>query len=126
LENLQLIPGLPEFQLAALQLIERGHIREDDPVSDYVPEFTDLIILDDITREDPSYTPAKEIVRVKHLLNSTAGLFYSLRTLDCNGQTLPYSSPHSKEDPIGEFFRLVKVSNMCLRRGDIDVAEFSG
>ncbi len=102
---------LPELQLAALQLIERGHLHEDDPVSDYVPEFTNLIVFDDITEEDPSYTPAKEIVRVKHLLNFTAGLYYSSRDVDCNGwQILPYSSPHNKEDPIGEFFRLLKVS----------------
>jgi CubicO group peptidase (beta-lactamase class C family) len=97
-------------------LIERGHLHEDDPVSDYVPEFTNLIVLDDITKEDPSHTPAKEIVRVKHLLNSTAGLFYSMRDLDCNGQTLPYSSPHSKEDPIGEFFRLLKVGKISVSK----------
>ncbi len=92
-------------------MIERGHLHEDDPVSDYVPEFTNLIVLDDITKGDPSYTPAKGIVRVKHLLNSTAGLFYSLRE-----RNLPYTSPHSKEDPIGEFFRLLKASKFSASK----------
>jgi len=96
-------------QLAALQLIERGCIQVDDPVSKYVPEFTNLIVLDDVMKADPSYTPAKEVVTVKHLLNFTCGLFYPWEEIVKGEMIVQYSSPHNKEDPIGEFFRLVRV-----------------
>jgi len=96
-------------QLAALQLIERGHIHVDDPVSKYVPEFTNLIVVDDVMKADPVYTPAKEIATVKHLLNFTCGLFYPPEEMARCEMIVQYSSPQNKEDPIGEFFRLVKV-----------------
>ena len=101
-------------QLAALQLIERGLLHVDDPVSKYVPEFTNLIVLDDVMKEEPSYTPAKEIVTVKHLLNFTCGLFYPLKYIVPGMQLVQYSAPHNKDDPIGEFFRLVKVRGFVL------------
>jgi len=94
--------------LAALQLIERGQLHRDDQVSDYLPQFTDLIVLDDVMKENPSYKPAKEVVRIKHLLSFTSGLSYPWKDINPERQISQYSSPHSKEDPIEEFFRLVK------------------
>ncbi len=98
------------LQLAALQLIERGQLHPDDPVSDYLPEFTNPIILDNIATDNPSFTPAKEVVRVKHLLNFTSGLNYPVQGGAPDKLPIPYVVPHSKEDPIGEFFKNVKVT----------------
>jgi hypothetical protein len=81
----------------------------EDAVSDYVPQFTNLIVLDDIMKEEPSYAPAKEIVRIKHLLNFTSGFHYPFKDVHPGKQLIQYSSPHNKDDPIGEFFRLAKV-----------------
>lgn len=85
----------------------------DDPVSKYVPEFANPIVLDDVTKANPSYTPAKEVVTIKHLLNFTCGLFYPWGGMALGKMIVQYSSPQNKEDPIGEFFRLVKVG-ICL------------
>lgn len=97
------------LQLAALQLIERGQLRLEDPVSDYLPEFTNPIVLDNVVTDNPSFTPAKEVVRVKHLLNFTSGLNYPVQGGAPDKLPIPYTVPHSKEDPIGEFFKTVKV-----------------
>jgi CubicO group peptidase (beta-lactamase class C family) len=94
-----------------LQVIERGQLHLDDPVSDYVPQFTNLIVVDDVMKEHPSYVPAKETVRIKHLLNFTSGLNYPWTHMVPEKQIKQYSSPHNKEDPIGEFFRQVKASH---------------
>src|SRR6266508_3211473 len=86
----------------------------DDPVSKYVPEFTNLIVLDDVMKAYPAYTPAKKVVTVKHLLNFTCGLFYSWKDIVPGRQMVQYAAPHNKDDPIGEFFRLVKVGILFL------------
>ena len=46
---------------AALQLIENGRLRLDDPVSDYLPEF-------------PAPSKGWPTVQIKHLLNHSSGL----------------------------------------------------
>ena len=87
---------------------------------DYVPQFTDLIVLDDVMKEDPSYVPAKEIVRIKHLLNFTSGMNYPWKDIQPERQIVAYSAPHNQDDPIGEFFKNVKVNDfinvLCWRK----------
>ena len=83
-------------------------------MSDYLPQFTDLIVLDDVMKENPSFRPATEVVRIKHLLSFTSGLVYPWRDMNPERQIPQYSAPHSEEDPIGEFFRLVKVCDTFL------------
>ena len=51
--------------------MERGKIAPEDPEVDYIPQ-----ILEDEMAENLVYTPAKNVIRVKHLLNYTNGMFY--------------------------------------------------
>ena len=93
------------LQLAALQLIEKGKLQTDSPVSAYLPVFENPIILDDFSAEDPTFKPATKVVRVEHLLNFSSGLFYP----DIAVISLSYTTKHDKEDPVGHFYNLIKV-----------------
>jgi len=97
--------------LAALQLIEQGKLHVDTPVSTYLPVFENPIIqvLDDIAAGKPSYTPATQVVLVRHLLNFSSGLFYPVKT-QVHVLTKAYSAPHDEEDPVGHFYNIIKVS----------------
>ena len=57
---------------AALLLLERGIIRLDDPVSDYLPAYGSLTV----KQKDGSVAPAKNVMRVFNLFTMTAGLAY--------------------------------------------------
>ena len=93
------------MQLAALQLIEKGKLQTDSPVSAYLPVFENPIILDDFSAENPTFKPATKVVRVEHLLNFSSGLFYP----DIAVISLSYTTKHDKEDPVGHFYNLIKV-----------------
>ena len=94
------------FQLAALQLIEKGELKADSPVSAYLPVFENPIILDESSAENASFKPATKVVLVEHLLNFSSGLFYPEITV------LPhsYTAKQDEEDPVGHFYNLIKVS----------------
>ena len=56
---------------AALQLWERGTLGLDDPVADYLPEFSHPMVRDgDILR------PARTVMTVRHLMTMTGGFTY--------------------------------------------------
>lgn len=94
------------LQLAALQLIEKGKLQGDTPVSTYLPVFKNPIVLDDVTAAKPSFKPAKNVVRVQHLLNFSSGLFYpAMLTLG-----KPYTTSYDVEDPLEHFYNTIKVS----------------
>jgi CubicO group peptidase (beta-lactamase class C family) len=101
------------LQLAALQLIEKGKLQGDTPVSTYLPVFENPIILDDITKEKPSFKPATKVVRVQHLLNFSSGLFYPI-TAPIHVLPKPYVAPQQEEDPVGHFYNIIKVSLLLL------------
>lgn len=62
----------------AMILYDRGKFKMDDPVEEYLPEFSNLEILQSIDMSDSSYTtyPAEAKMTVKHLLTHTSGSFY--------------------------------------------------
>ena len=102
-------------QLAALQLIEKGKLQGDTPVSTYLPVFENPIILDDITKEKSSFKPATKAVRVQHLLNFSSGLFYPI-TNPIHVLPNAYTAPHQEEDPVGHFYNIIKVSLYSVRK----------
>ncbi len=65
---------------AVMMLWEEGKFRLDDPVSKYIPEFRDPMILKSFTSEDTSYTgiPADKEISIRHLLTHTSGLGYGI------------------------------------------------
>jgi len=60
---------------AAMQLIERGALNPDDPVSDYLPAYGHLTV-----REGDSVRPARRVMTVRHLMSMQSGLDYDMTT----------------------------------------------
>jgi CubicO group peptidase (beta-lactamase class C family) len=67
---------------AALQLLEQGRFRLDDAVGQYLPALKDLRVLrPGATRMDDA-EPAREPVRIRHLMTHTAGFTYGFTQPD--------------------------------------------
>ncbi|KAF8801687.1 beta-lactamase [Phlegmacium glaucopus] len=104
----KLVAHARSFQnLAALQLIEKGKLQVDTPVSTYLPVFENPIVLDDIRIKNPSFKAATKVVLVKHLLNFSSGLFYPV-TAPLHVLPPAYLAPHDQEDPVGHFYNIIK------------------
>ncbi|RXW19284.1 hypothetical protein EST38_g6573 [Candolleomyces aberdarensis] len=98
--------------IATHQLIERGLLSYDTPVSKFIPEFATPVILDPGYKKPNAkltYKFAKTPITVFHLMNHTSGVYYALRTPNppfalADG----YILPHDKEDPHQGFIKIVK------------------
>src|SRR5450759_4621708 len=62
--------------VAALQLLERGHLDLEAPVDTYCPQFADLQVLDGFDGVTPRLRPPATRATVKQLITHTAGLGY--------------------------------------------------
>jgi CubicO group peptidase (beta-lactamase class C family) len=63
--------------IAVLQLVDEGKIGVEDLVSDHLPAFADLPVLDGFDADGKArLRPGKEPVRIRHLLTHTSGLSY--------------------------------------------------
>lgn len=60
---------------AGMQLVERGLLKLDDPVSKYLPEFAELTVLD-----GEEERPARTVLTVEHLMSMQGGFDYELNT----------------------------------------------
>ncbi|MGZ3880779.1 MAG: serine hydrolase domain-containing protein [Flavisolibacter sp.] len=62
-----------------LILYEQGKLLLDEPVSDFIPEFRNQVVLDKFDPKDSSYTtvPAKRSVTIRDLLTHTSGIDYA-------------------------------------------------
>jgi CubicO group peptidase (beta-lactamase class C family) len=60
-------------------LYEQGKLLLDRPISDFIPEFKNPVVLDKFNDADSTYTtaPAKREVTFRHLLTHTSGLDYT-------------------------------------------------
>lgn len=65
---------------AVMMLWEEGKFRLDDPISKYIPEFKEAVVLDTFNEKDSTYTtiPAKEKITIRHLLTHTSGIGYGV------------------------------------------------
>lgn len=63
----------PLTMVAVMQCVERGIIGLEDPVSDYIPEFRNMMV----KGTDGVLRPVENTPRVKHLMSMTAGLSYN-------------------------------------------------
>lgn len=68
----------PITSVAAMMLYEEGKFQLDDPISKYLPEFSDMQILTSINKTDSSYTamPARSDITVSQLFTFSSGLYY--------------------------------------------------
>jgi CubicO group peptidase (beta-lactamase class C family) len=69
----------PVTSVAVMMLVQEGDIGLDDPVSQYLPAFEDLEVIENFNAADKSYTtrPASTPMTVRHLLTHTSGLGYA-------------------------------------------------
>ena len=69
----------PITSLAAMQLVEQGRLRLDDPAEKYLPQLRNLQVFDtfDATTGEYRLRPAEKAPTVRHLLTHTAGLGYA-------------------------------------------------
>ena len=63
---------------AAMILYEQGHFRLNDPISDYLPEFSDMRVVSEVDDAGNiiATVPAEQPIRVIHLLTHSAGIGY--------------------------------------------------
>ena len=68
----------PIVSLAAMQLIEAGKIKLDDPVGNYIPTFKETTILQSFNPADSSWTssPSVSTPTIRQLLTHTSGVPY--------------------------------------------------
>ncbi|MBQ8849595.1 MAG: beta-lactamase family protein [Clostridia bacterium] len=61
--------------LTVMRLVEEGKISLDDPVSKYIPEFSDMFVYD---KKTGVLSRAKNVMTVEHLFTMSAGLNYNI------------------------------------------------
>jgi len=64
--------------LAVVQLADRGLLSFDDPVSKYIPEFSEPTVLESVNWSDTTWTsvPAERDITIHDLLTHTSGIAY--------------------------------------------------
>jgi len=69
----------PIVTTAVMQLFEQGRLDTKDPVSKYIPEFANSVVVESFNEVDSNYTtrPASRAVTIHDLLTHTSGLSYS-------------------------------------------------
>lgn len=65
---------------AVMLLWEEGKFRLDDPISKYIPEFSEAKVLESFNEADSSYTsrPADKPITIRHLITHTSGIGYGV------------------------------------------------
>ena len=59
-----------------MMLYERGSFDLNDPLANYLPEFTDMLVLPKDAARIEDATPAANPILIRHLLSHSAGLSY--------------------------------------------------
>jgi CubicO group peptidase (beta-lactamase class C family) len=88
-------------------LFEKGFFSLDDPLADYMPEFSAMTVLISGANRVDQVRPADEPIRIRHLLSHTAGLSY--------GQFDPSSY-------IDQLYQSSKIQ--AMGNSDLDLVEF--
>ncbi len=65
---------------AVMMLWEEGKFRLDDPISKYIPEFGEAVLLDTFSEKDSTYItqPAKDQITIRDLITHTSGIGYGV------------------------------------------------
>lgn len=65
---------------AVMMLWEEGKFKLDDPISKFIPEFKNSVVLKELDHSDTTFTafPANKEITIRHLLTHTSGLGYGV------------------------------------------------
>lgn len=69
----------PIISVAAMMLYEEGKFLLTDPISKFIPEFKNPVVLDKFTATDTTYTtvPAKREITMRDVLSQSSGIGYA-------------------------------------------------
>ena len=69
----------PIISVAAMMLYEEGRFLLTDPISNYIPEFKNPVVIDKYNAADTTYTtvPAKREITFRDILSHTSGIGYA-------------------------------------------------
>jgi CubicO group peptidase (beta-lactamase class C family) len=69
----------PIISVAAMMLYEEGKFLLTDPVSKFIPEFKNPVVLEKFNKADTTYTtvPAKREIMIRDILSHTSGIGYA-------------------------------------------------
>ena len=76
-----------------LTLVDEGRIKLDDPVADYLPEFEDTPVIDEVRGDAVATVPQSPPLDVYHLLTYTGGFGYPLSYPESFGLTMEQVLP---------------------------------
>jgi CubicO group peptidase (beta-lactamase class C family) len=71
----------PITSVAALMLMEEGKLRLDDPISKWMPEFTDMRVLKDAQGPVEDTYPAPRAITIEDLMTHRSGLAYGFTSI---------------------------------------------
>ena len=98
----------PLVSVAAMMLFEEGHFLLSDPISKWLPEFSDLRIsvasADGLQRRPFDTMPTSSPITVQHILTHTAGLANNYRGLN-QAEYLRIAARENTEETIGDFVK---------------------
>ena len=98
----------PLVSVAAMMLFEEGHFLLSDPISKWLPEFSNLTIsvasADGLQRSPLDTFPATSPITVQHILTHTAGLANNYRGLN-QAEYLKIAARKNAEETIGDFVK---------------------
>ena len=60
--------------IAIMQYVERGILRLSDPISEYIPEYQNLMVSKEKADGTMAYHPAKTAMTIEHLMSMTSGV----------------------------------------------------
>jgi CubicO group peptidase (beta-lactamase class C family) len=114
----------PLTSVAVMMLYEEGRFTLNQPVSDFLPEFKNMKVLDPPFPQDKTSPPgalvdAKRPITIRHLLSHTAGLTYGGDRLGKAYRDAGIGSGlHQQEGTIGDGVKKLAAQPLLFQPGD--------
>jgi CubicO group peptidase (beta-lactamase class C family) len=100
------------MSVAALILIEEGRLGMLDSIKNYLPEFEHPFVFTGGTARNPRVTPAREAIKIHHLLTHTSGIAY-----ESEGEPIDDLYDAAKLDGAGSLAEMVqRLASLPLKR----------